>query len=200
MQEKIYLLLAFLLLLSTIQVFICDNAVYSVLFLILNFCLSALILLILKIELLGFLYIMVYYGAVIFLFVALVITTKKKSSATRSLFFHAFLVLSIFFFIILSDFFEALYFHKTCTWGIYLQPMGGIKFFALRDQLNQNFDFYLILEDLYKHNYSLYFVMIGYTLLLALSGAVLLTIELKEKQKKGVKSQISKSNFFNFFK
>lgn len=92
MEQKIYLILSFLLLLSTIQVFICDNAVYSVLFLILNFCLSALILLTFKIEFLGLLFIMVYVGAVavLFLFVIMMIDTKKKSSPTNNLFFKPF--------------------------------------------------------------------------------------------------------------
>ena len=58
MEQNIYLILASFLLLSTIQVFLCDNAVYSVLFLILNFCLSALILLTFKVEFLGLLFIM----------------------------------------------------------------------------------------------------------------------------------------------
>lgn len=205
MEQKIYLILSFLLLLSTIQVFICDNAVYSVLFLILNFCLSALILLTFKIEFLGLLFIMVYVGAVavLFLFVIMMIDTKKKIITNKQSFFQAFLLLSILLFIILFNFFESSHFYKqvySSYQNIYLYATDGIKFSLLlnQHQLDKNFNLYIIGQALYN-NYNIGFIIAGYILLIALLGAVFLTIGLKEESKKE-KSQVSKSNFSNLFK
>jgi NADH:ubiquinone oxidoreductase subunit 6 (subunit J) len=186
MKEKIYLLLGILLLLSTIQVFTCDNPVYSVIFLILNFCFAALIVLIFDLGFLGFLFMLVYVVVVILLFVLLVINTKKKPSATRNSFFHAFLVLSIFLFIILFDLFKSIYFYKTYSQDerIYLKTVCGIKIWLVYDQLKKKFNLYLILQALFKDNYSLYSIMAGYILFIALLGAVFLIIELKKKPKK----------------
>jgi len=204
MEQNIYLILASFLLLSTIQVFLCDNAVYSVLFLILNFCLSALILLTFKVEFLGLLFIMVYVGAVavLFLFVIMMIDTKKKIITNKQSFFPFFLLISILLFIILFNFFESSHFFKQkylSDQDIYLKTIGGIKFCLLvsRYQLDKIFNLYTVGQALYN-NYNIGFILAGYILLIALVGAVFLTIDLKEESKKE-KSQIPKSNFFNFF-
>jgi len=205
MEQIIYLLLSLLLLLSTIQIFMCDsdNAVYGFLFLFFNVCFATLIVLIFDLGFLGLLFILVYADVVLFLFTLLVIETKEMSSAARSLFFHTFLVLSIFLFIILFDLFRALEFYKKYSpdGSIYLKTVCGIKIWLVYDQLKEKFDLYLVLEALYKDNYSLYCIMAAYILFIALFGVLFFTIEeLKQEQKRRGKQQISKSNFFNFFK
>jgi NADH:ubiquinone oxidoreductase subunit 6 (subunit J) len=73
---------SFLLLLSSIFVFISKNPVHSVLFLILTFCNAAGILFLFNAEFLGLVFIIIYVGAiaVLFLFVVMMLNVKIYSS------------------------------------------------------------------------------------------------------------------------
>jgi len=66
--NTIHFILTFFLVLSACSIFLMNNPVHSVLFLILNFCLASLIILIYEVEFLGLLFVMVYVGAVAVLF------------------------------------------------------------------------------------------------------------------------------------
>jgi NADH:ubiquinone oxidoreductase subunit 6 (subunit J) len=57
--NTIRFILTFFLVLSACSIFLMNNPVHSVLFLILNFCLASLIILIYEVEFLGLLFVMV---------------------------------------------------------------------------------------------------------------------------------------------
>ena len=77
----LHLIILFFFIISNFFVFNCKNPVHSVLFLILSFILSSLILFLFKIDFLALLYIIIYVGAiaVLFLFVVMMLNIKSAS-------------------------------------------------------------------------------------------------------------------------
>ena len=189
--ELLHTFLTFLLLITGIFIFISTNPVYSVLFLILNFCIAAIILFMLGIEFLGLLFIMVYVGAVavLFLFVIMMINTKKI--VMRQLSLHTYFII-IFFcsisYIKLNFIFNDTFFNQSDENVILNNFNSSIL------QVDNLSNIELIGQSLYN-NYNIALLLAGFILLIALIGCICLTIDFKQKKSidKSYK-QLSKDN------
>ena len=185
---------SFLLLLSSIFVFISKNPVHSVLFLILTFCNASAILFLFNAEFLGLIFIIIYVGAiaVLFLFVVMMLNVKIYSSDEFSYLPFIFLggfVLIVQIFLVLEKAFSNSNFWETSlsyTFDNYLDTLTSI------DVLGQS---------LYNY-YLLCFLLAGLVLLVAMIGAIVLTLNFSSQRKNELVSrQLSRSdNFLAFFK
>lgn len=175
--EFLHYILTLLFIITSVLIFISNNPVHSVLFLILSFCLAAIILFMFEVEFLGLLFIMVYVGAVaiLFLFVVMMINTKKTIRKTLS---YSNYVTIIFFitilFIKLSFTFNHVFFNQSDDDVIfhYFKPIT-FEFLSNMEVLGQ---------ALYN-NYNFTVLIAGFILLIALVGCIRLTIDFKENKK-----------------
>lgn len=184
----------FLLLISSIFVFISKNPVHSVLFLILTFCNASGILFLFNAEFLGLVFIIIYVGAIAVLFLFVVMMLNVKIYSSNILFYLPFIFLGCFI-MILQIF---LILEKTFTNST----------FCVSD-LPYNFDNYLdslssidvLGQSLYNY-YLLCFLLAGLILLVAMIGAIVLTLNFRSHRKNELVSrQLSRSdNFLAFFK
>ena len=101
--EFLHLFVYFNLISLCILVFIVDNPVHSVLFLILAFFNAAVILFFFDVEFLGITFIILYVGAIarLFLFVAMMLNVKIFTFDLTKFYFLCFLIFIVFFFQIL---------------------------------------------------------------------------------------------------
>jgi NADH-quinone oxidoreductase subunit J len=185
---------SFLLLLSSIFVFISKNPVHSVLFLILAFCNASGILFLFNAEFLGLVFIIIYVGAiaVLFLFVVMMLNVKIYFSDEFSYLPFIFLggfVLVIQVFLVLEKAFSNSIFWSTSlpyNFENFLDPLTSID---------------VIGQSLYNY-YLLCFLLAGLILLVAMIGAIILTLNFSSKrQNELVSRQLSRSdNFIAFFK
>eukprot|EP00605_Chrysophyceae_sp_TOSAG23-4_P002974 GSChrysophyteH1.ASY1.ANO1.3276.1 assembled CDS len=178
-----YLGSLFLLLLSSIFVLISKNPVHSVLFLILCFCNSAIILFVLNTEFLGLIFIIVYVGAIaiLFLFVVMMLNVKVLSSENFNLFIP-----------LLYSGAGILMFKDVLASNI------GVTFTHYVDSLN-NID--VLGQSLYNYYLSC-FLLAGLILLVAMIGAIILTLNFSSQRKNEMPlRQLSRSdNFLTFFR
>ena len=193
--------LCFLLVLSGFWVSVSINPIESVLFLILAFCNTAAILFIFNVEFLGLIFIIIYVGAVavLFLFIIMMLNIKKdedsllKSNVFKVIYDNAKYLLFGFFVLVLFLFLQNTFLQET------------FLFF------DKNFDFVLIFDKLNNidvigqvlYNYFLVcFLLAGLILLVALIGAIVLTLRFNSvKKSQLVSRQLSRTdNFLSFFK
>jgi NADH-quinone oxidoreductase subunit J len=101
MLENFYKIIAFLLIFSSLMVVFSHNPINAVLFLILSYILSSIILLILKCEFIALLFITIYVGAVavLFLFIILMLDIKLYNTNSRAFFYSYSIFLSFIFLI-----------------------------------------------------------------------------------------------------
>lgn len=180
------LIFSILLILSATAIFLTDNPVYSVLFLILTFCLSSIILFSFEVEFLGLLLIMVYVGAVavLFLFVIMMINTKKIAVKELSRNFYitvaAGLVVSYFTisYIVRNTFFnytnEILYYYEILE----ISPLTNTE---------------KIGQVLFNHCGAAVLIA-GFILLIALIGSIYLTVDFKTTEKQDRSSKQAARN------
>lgn len=160
-----------------------NNMVYSALALIAVFFSSALILLLLKADFLGYLFIIVYVGAVSILFLFVIMNLSIKEDAfqqtiikhNKQKYFDKILflfLLSTLFFISLKIFTNPL-----------LNPNFNNNMFSLNNEILwwysntiQNNSINAISSTLYTFN-SIYLIISGLMLLVAMIGAISLTLE-----------------------
>ena len=97
--EFLHLFISFNLISVCILVFIVDNPVHSVLFLILAFFNAAVILFLFDVEFLGITFIIIYVGAIaiLFLFVVMMLNVKIITFDLTKFYFLCFLIFIIFF-------------------------------------------------------------------------------------------------------
>jgi len=187
--ELLHSFLVGLLLISSIFVIFAENPVQSVLFLILSFFNVSCILLLFQVEFLSLLFLIIYVGAiaVLFLFVIMMLNVKVQNSNDLS-----FIAPLIFFSIILSTqvFFniEKIFFNsQTSQTSVFLiDTLSNIDIFG---------------QTLYN-NFLICFLISGLILLVAMIGAIVLTLHFKSNRKGEIFSrQLSRSdNFLSFFK
>lgn len=176
--EILYYTLTILIIIAGVFIFLSNNPVHSVLFLILTFCIASLILLMFEIEFLGLLFIMVYVGAVavLFLFVVMMINTKKiipkDISTSQALLLTSLLSILI---IKITSFFKDIFFDAYNAQAFFKNKNLNTLFF---DKLT---NIEVIGQGLYN-NYSIAVLLAGFVLLIALIGCVCLTIDLKKKK------------------
>ena len=177
---------------SSLFVLLSKNPVHSVLFLILAFCNAAGILFLFNVEFLGLIFIIIYVGAIaiLFLFVVMMLNVKIYSSINifvylPFLFIGGFIVLLQFYLMFEKTFSTAdLFVSLPYTFENYLDNLNSI------DVLGQSlYNYYLIC-----------FLLAGLILLVAMIGAIVLTLKFNSHRKNELFSrQLSRTNDFLAF-
>ena len=164
---------SFILVLSSFSIVITYNSIISVLFLVLSFLISAILLILLEFEFLALMLIIVYVGAVavLFLFVLMMLETKLKNLNKGFLIYFPFGVLlnSILFLEIMNS--VSLKFLSNS----YLDSNYFISdYISYFNTINNLTDIQVFSHVLYTH-FVLQFLIVGFILFLVLVGVVFLT-------------------------
>lgn len=198
--ENLHILLCVFLLLSGLLVVLSGSPVESMISLIFMFCISGIILFIFNSEFLGVTFVIIYVGAiaVLFLFIIMMLNVKRTISSlsiknivlsTLFIFFSSCIVYSV-----CQNEIEALLTKVTlCKYSIdnrYLaKEMNDVSFDYLG---NIN----ILGQSLFNY-YSLSFLLAGLVLLVALVGAVSLTLNFHTQKKSQVTfKQLSRTDAF----
>ena len=165
-------------LVSSLMVIGLSNAVHSVLFLILVFCNVAGLLLLLGAEFLSFMLLIVYVGAiaVLFLFVVMMLNVKISSVQINK---YSILPIGILIFIILFNQFVGAISDLDL---LRLQPKN-LSFVLWINETSNLSNIEVVGRVLYTH-YSLLFLICGFILLVAMIGAIVLTMHQRVDVKK----------------
>jgi NADH-quinone oxidoreductase subunit J len=199
--EILHFFLCSLLILSGLWVSVSLNPIESVLFLILAFCNTAAILFIFNVEFLGLLFIIIYVGAVavLFLFIIMMLNIKNQDNSVLNVSYVKSIYDKVKFFIF-SFFVIALFLflQNTFQQDTFLFFDRNFDFVSVFDQLN-NID--VIGQVLYNY-FIVCFLLAGLVLLIALIGAIVLTLRFNSvKKSQLVSRQLSRTdNFLTFFK
>ena len=179
------------MLISSILVVFAYNPVYSVLFLILSFLSSAAILFLFNVDFLGVLFIIIYVGAiaVLFLFVVMMLNIKIYSKQSFN-----FIPLIIFISVLLSS---ILFLNLEIIFSSDV-TLSAYNFFFL-DSLS-NID---VFGQVLFNYYMIGVLLSGLILLVAMLGAIILTLNFKNPRKpENVTRQLARSddNVLSYFK
>jgi len=179
--KTLHLFLVFSLLLSSFFVFASNNPVYSVLFLVLSFCEASSILFVFNADFIGLLFIIIYVGAiaVLFLFVVMMLHVKFYNIQNFKYFPLFLLLLSIFIFqlfLTLNRIFN--------NFEVFLLN-NSVDYLQILDNLN-NIDIFG--QVLYNY-YLLCFLLAGLILLVAMIGAIVLTLTFSSQRKNELSSK-----------
>ena len=162
-------------LLSAIMVISARNPVHSVLFLILSFCSSSGLLILLEAEFMAMIFIVVYVGAIAVLFLFVVMMLNIKISEVVEEIYQYLPVggfIGIIFFLevllIVDNDFVPLISNDSYS-GDYIEWTNGLDAVSNLSSLGQ---------VLYSH-YALAFLMAGIILLVAMIGAIVLTMQIR---------------------
>jgi|AntAceMinimDraft_1070359.scaffolds.fasta_scaffold47531_1 NADH-quinone oxidoreductase subunit J len=199
--EILHFFLCSLLIFSGLWVSVSLNPIESVLFLILAFCNTAVILFIFNVEFLGLLFIIIYVGAVavLFLFIIMMLNIKNQESLVlntsylKSIYDKLKFFIFSFFVIVLF-----LFLQNSFQQDAFLFFDKNYDFVSIFDKLN-NID--VIGQVLYNY-FIVCFLLAGLVLLIALVGAIVLTLRFNSSKKSQLVSrQLSRTdNFLTFFK
>lgn len=170
--------LSFLLVFSAILVISAQNPVHSVFFLVLVFFTSAFLLFLLEVEFVSLLFVLVYVGAiaVLFLFVVMMLDIKITKYEKDLLFYipiGGFLGVIFFLEVFLSLQENLVPFLPSSGREIYTD------WFSIIDSMT-NLD---VLGQILYTYYFFYFLIAGVILLLAMVGAIVLTLNFTQKAK-----------------
>lgn len=174
---------SFSLILSSLMVISVQNAVHSVLFLVLSFISSASLLFLLECEFIALLFIMIYVGAiaVLFLFVVMMLDTKTVNIKKDLVKYFPFgsligILFSFEIFLLIS---------KNFTSNSYINSVLYNFHTNWFDKLDTLTELESIGQILYT-NYVLQFLIAGNILLLSAIGAVSLTLKTKQSFRKQI--------------
>jgi NADH-quinone oxidoreductase subunit J len=170
MEYLFFVFFKFAILLSAICVILARNPIYSVLFLVLVFCNSAGLLILLGAEFLAFVFVVVYVGAiaVLFLFVVMMINFKMiELNRSMLSYFH----LSAYLIIIVSLELSLILFND------YIPDISysAITYTNWVDVFFSVSNIKALGTLLYTH-YVLLFILSGFILLVAMLGSIVLTL------------------------
>lgn len=183
MVNILFYLFSIFLLLSSLVIIFSYNSIVSVLFLILSFVISAVLLLLLECEFLALLLITIYVGAVavLFLFILMMLETKLINLSKKLILYFPFgIFVSVFFFFevlfCVSESFEVNAYNQFfsflsidyCNWYGKIDSLSDVEVFG---------------QILYTH-FVLQFLLVGFLLFLALVGVVYLSVNTTERQSK----------------
>jgi NADH-quinone oxidoreductase subunit J len=188
--------LSLLLIVSGLFVFISENPVHSVLFLILTFCNASAVLVLFNAEFLALVFIIIYVGAiaVLFLFVVMMLNVKVFSTVN---FNYIPFVIAVTFIILIQSFLII----EKCLSCLGLAAFSGNPCEFDIDGMDNLTNIEIIGQDLY--NYFLpCFLVCGLVLLVAMIGAIVLTLNFSSSRKNELTyRQLSRStNFLSFFR
>lgn len=204
--QTLHLLLNFTLITSALLVLTSENPVHSVLFLIAIFCNASAILVLFKLEFLALVFVMIYVGAiaVLFLFVVMMLNlkTSEKSGIVSIYTFFVFLGSFGLYTLIYTRVEKSFFGFKDPFYFDFLDevPFGSITF-----QVNKNLDCLNNIDVLGQVLYNYFtpcFLMAGLLLLIAMVGAIVLTLNFSSERKNELfYRQLSRSdNFLSFLK
>jgi NADH-quinone oxidoreductase subunit J len=185
----------FLLLTSSVCVLFVKNPVHSVLFLILAFCNAAALLFIFKAEFLGLIFIIIYVGAIAILFLFVVMMLNVKIYSSQNIFFN-------FPFLFLTGCLVLLQVFLMFDTMIGDADYGMV---CLPYEFTNSWDTLYSIDTLGQSLYNYYlscFLLAGFILLIAMVGAIVLTLNFSSHRKSELVSrQLSRTtNFLAFFK
>lgn len=173
---------------SALMVIITPNPVHSVLFLIFTFINSSVLIIFLGNTFMALLFLIVYVGAiaVLFLFIIMMLNIKIKS---EKIFFNSFQFFLIFFSGLFFIFFFLVFFNLYYG-GIdlveynLLKDSGFILFYIDYFNIIEQFLTIELLGQVLYTKYFIPFLLAAYILLLAMVGAIVLTLQHKSSSKK----------------
>ena len=186
--ELCYIFFTTLFLGTSILIFLQENPVYSILYLILSFCCAAFILFCLGANIFGIFFILIYVGAiaVLFLFVVMMVDIKKLQfsffkSSTK--YYTLFIIFANFSYFGLTNFISSAY-SKNFNLVVSAEEYSILKFFQEHVQ-NTPFNIDVVEEMQYIgqtlfNEYSIAVYLAGFMLFLALVISICLTIEFKQ--------------------
>ena len=187
------------LLISSGFVILSRNSVYSAFFLVLSFISSTGLLLLLECEFIALMFIIIYVGAIAVLFIYVVFMLDLKNTASQSsnnnTLSMIFYVSFIFFFVIILSYFTTFilngYSNFSYSTGLNFYNNNYFNWFFNLDFLTELHVFGQLIYTFYIFQ----FLLVGFILLLAVIGAVLLTINYSSKNllKQAAFKQISRS-------
>jgi NADH-quinone oxidoreductase subunit J len=174
----VFFSLSFLLVLSAILVISAQNPVHSVFFLILVFLTSAIFLFLLEVEFISLLFVLVYVGAIAVLFLFVVMMLDIKVTRAENDFF-IYIPMGIFLgLIFFLEVFMTL--HENF---VPISPLDSQQIYTnwiLNLDTISNIE---VLGQLIYTYYFFYFLIAGIILLVAMVGAIVLTLNFKQKAK-----------------
>ena len=175
----LFYIFSFVLLLSSFMVIIAQNAIYSVLFLVLSFLSASSLLFLLKCEFLSLIFILIYVGAIaiLFLFVVMMLDLKTSNESKDSLkyFPFGFVIGSVFLteiLFVVDETFKSNPYQSGLLSNFYINWYDKIDIFTEIQSIGQ----------VVYTQYVLQFLIAGNVLLLATIAAVVLTINTSEKE------------------
>ena len=180
--------LNFLLIMSSLFVFISENPVNSVLFLILSFLCSSSICFYFGADFLGLIFIIIYVGAIAVLFFFIIMMLNIKLGENKNSYFSLIYILSLIVFL-------EIYFHISNYFSNFLFYQFNFFFF-------DNFSSEFFIGQLLYNYYSFCFLIAGIILLVAMIGSIVLTLTFTNKKSKKIefRQQVRTDNFLSFFK
>ena len=174
-----------ILLISSFMVITAQNAIYSVLFLVLSFLAAASLLFLLKCEFLSLIFILIYVGAIaiLFLFVVMMLDLKmsNKKETTLKYFPFGFIIGTVFLteiVLVIGETFKSNPYKDSVLSNFYINWFDKIDVFTEIQAIGQ----------VVYTQYVLQFLVAGNVLLLATLAAVVLTMNMESK--KNYKTQV----------
>lgn len=184
--ENIHHLFIFIQFITALLIFFSNNPMHSILFMILLFFESALILALFNLDFFALLFIIIYVGAIAILFLFIVMLLDVKF-ANNQLFYYYILSLTFCFFFFLGtiDSFEPLFYKENSLNILYFEFL---------------IDLYVIAQILYNY-YLFCFLIAGLILFVALVGAIAISFDFNKVKNHGVvfRKLSRSSNFLSFF-
>ena len=183
--NSLFYVFSIVLLVSSVMVITAQNAIYSVLFLVLSFLSASSLLFLLKCEFLSLIFILIYVGAIaiLFLFVVMMLDLKASSRKKDTLkyFPFGFIIGSVFLteiVLVVGETFKSNPYKESILSNFYVNWYDKIDVFTEIQSIGQ----------VTYTQYVLQFLIAGNVLLLATLAAVVLTINTDSK--KSYKTQI----------
>lgn len=177
-----------ILIISSFFVFLSQNPIHSVLFLVLTFISSAIICFCFGSDFLGLIFIIIYVGAIaiLFLFIVMMLDIKLKQNWNYNYIIFIFILSLVIFFqnyFILSNLFSNFNFFNFSF--LYFDTLGKEIFLS-----QMLFNFFLVC-----------FLLAGIILLISMVGAISLTLDFNNKQQQlnVNKKQTRSDSFLSFF-
>ena len=178
MIEKYFIYLnLFILFISSLMVILCKNPIHSVIYLILAFLSSSIVLLSFNVNFLSFLFLIIYIGAVsvLFLFVIMMLNIKLLLLKEQLLKYFP-----IGFLIGLTFFLEIRLLYNQYLGNTILDLSVKLNSWIEITKVSLTID--IIGESLYSY-YSDFFLLAGVSLLVSMLGVIMLTLNTKKSDK-----------------
>lgn len=174
-----------LCLFSCFRVVTAQNTVHSVLFLIIGFCNAAGLLFLVEVEFIAMLLIIVYIGAIAVLFLFVVIMLDTRVVQGNSLNFQ---ITPIIFFFSVIFLFE-LYFFSSSIFTFLAKGNMSENYKVWVSSIDSQTNIELLGGVLYSY-YFFFFLVAGLVLLVAIIGAVIISLETKTTDYKNSKQEL----------